>query len=643
MLRLIASDADLVDCLREIAVRLKTITGGADAIVVALRPESGEAVGAAATDEAMEEGLKALTTLPSSRHSLIVDDLIANQGRSVGLRHDVMNRAGQELGVMIVLGERSKIPAAPGIRALNDLSFLTAYAIEAAGRTRALVAANERFAALAKNIPGVVYQRVVRPNGDIRYTYISDSAKDLFGVSPEEILSDPQALFDCHGPDYYSTFRERLLAASRSLQLWDVEATIIARDGTRKFTHAIARPHREADGTVVWNGVILNQTRIKEAELEAAAASRRTRDAIIESIPQAFALFDPNDCLVTWNSRFLELYPELNDVIVAGTSYETLLQAELNASIDPIPEGVSLQEHLERRLEQHRQAGHVVERRLPNGRWILINEHHTTDGGVVVLHTDITELKAREAALARSNHELEAFASIASHDLQEPLRKIDAFGDRLKRKYSTELGEDGNMYIDRMRSSVSRMRALINDLLDYSRVTTKAKPFTRVDLTDVVSDVVSDLEVRIEEVEGSVVFDHLPTLDADRTQMRQLFQNLIANAMKFHRENEAPRVEIRAEIAERSKNVNPHRCRIDVIDNGIGFDMKYADRVFGIFQRLHTRAEYEGTGVGLATCRKIAERHQGEISVHSRTGEGTTFSIDIPLRQPMAGGEGARP
>ena len=643
VLRLIASDADLVDCLKEVAFRLKTITGGAEALVIALDPESGEAVSAGATDGDMAQALRRLTAPPTDRHSLTIDDMIANEGRSIGLRHDVANHGGRKLGVMMVLGETSGASAPPDFRVLNDLSLLTAYAIEATGRTRALVAANERFAALAKNIPGVVYQRVVRPNGDIRYTYISDSAQDLFGVSPEEILSDPQALFDCHGPDYYSTFRERLLTASRSLQLWDVEATIIARDGTRKFTHAIARPHREADGTVVWNGVILNQTRIKEAELEAAAASRRTRDAIIESIPQAFALFDPNDCLVTWNSRFLELYPELDDVIVAGTSYEALLQAELSAGIDPLPEGVSLQEHLESRLEQHRRAGHVVERRLPNGRWILINEHHTTDGGVVVLHTDITELKAREAALARSNQELEAFASIASHDLQEPLRKIDAFGDRLKRKFGTELGDDGNMYIDRMRSSVSRMRALINDLLDYSRVTTKAKPFTRVDLTEVLRDVVSDLEVRIEEVDGMVVFDHLPTVDADRTQMRQLFQNLIANAMKFHREGEAPRVEIRAEIAEKSMNLNPHRCRIDVIDNGIGFDMKYASRIFGIFQRLHTRAEYEGTGVGLATCRKIAERHQGEISVRSRPGEGTTFSIDIPLRQPMAGGEGARP
>ena len=340
--------------------------------------------------------------------------------------------------------------------------------------------------------------------------------------------------------------------------------------------------------------MILDQTRIKEAELEAAAASTRTRDAIIESIPQAFALYDPDDRLVTWNSRFLELYPELARVIAPGTDYDTLLRTEIEVGIDPVPADMSIENHVAQRLEQHRLTGHVLERRLPNGRWILINEHRTSDGGVVVLHTDITELKDREAALARSNRELEAFASIASHDLQEPLRKVEAFGDRLKRRYEPELGDDGKMYIDRMQSAVIRMRALINDLLDYSRVTTKAKPFGPVDLTQILQDVVSDLEVRIEEVGGEVVFEQLPVIDADSTQLRQLFQNLIANALKFHRPEEKPRVVIRTETVDQGMSGSKRCCRIEVADNGIGFDMKYADRIFGIFQRLHSRAEFEG-------------------------------------------------
>jgi signal transduction histidine kinase len=641
VLRLIAHDADLADCLKVIASALKNLHRGADCMIVALEPEDDGIWTGASTSPSLDAIILELIEEMGAGDPTIIDARLKSAHLQPGERHRIYSHAGEPLGDLIVIETAPEGSANVDPKALNSFKLLTGYAIDSTKRTRQLLSANERFSALAKNIPGVVYQRIVRPNGDIGYTYISEAANDLFGVTPEEILSDPQALFDCHGPDYYATFRDRLLAASQALKLWDVEATIITRDGTRKFTHAIARPHREADGSVVWNGVILDQTRIKEAEIEAAAASERTRDAIIESIPQAFALFDANDRLVTWNSRFLELYPELGDVIAHGTSYEKLLRAEIEVGIDPVPEDKTLDQHAAERMEQHRLAGHILQRRLPNGRWILINEHRTGDGGVVVLHTDITELKDREAALARSNRELEAFASIASHDLQEPLRKVEAFGDRLKRKYEPQLGDDGKMYIDRMQNSVVRMRALINDLLDYSRVTTKGKPFEPIDLKEVLDDVVSDLEVRIEEVQGEVLVDPLPVVDADRIQMHQLFQNLVSNALKFHCPDQPPKVRIQADMVDHGQSVKQRCCRITIQDNGIGFDMKYADRIFGIFQRLHSRAEFEGTGIGLATCRKIAERHQGAIEVQSASGEGTTFTIELPIRQARSESEGA--
>lgn len=637
VLGLIAGGAGLTDCLREITAIFGRLCDGTDIIVAASDPETREIVstGTTMTGPDIDNILAALASCLQEDSASRCQDLLDRFGGKIALCHSIDNHRGETFGTLMILrAQASAIDPDLDSRVLDSLKLLTGYAIEATRHTQALLAANERFAALAKNIPGVVYQRVVRPSGDIGYTYISEAAQDLFGVSPEEILSNPQALFDCHGPDYYATFRERLLAASRVLKLWDVEATIIARDGTRKYTHAIARPHRESDGSVVWNGVILDQTRIKEAELEAAAAGARTRDAIIESIPQAFALYDPDDRLVTWNSCFLDLYPELGELISQGTAYVDLLRAEIELGIDPLPEDATLQSRLYQRLAQHHLSDYVIERQLPNGRWILVNEHRTADGGTVALHTDITELKDREAALASSNRELEAFASIASHDLQEPLRKVEAFGDRLKRKYHDDLGDDGKMYIERMQSSVSRMRELINDLLNYSRVTTKGKPFGPVDLRQVLHEVVSDLEVRIESVGGKVDVGELPIIDADLTQMRQLFQNLIANAMKFHRPEEPPVVEIRAVVTGQNETGGRQRCRIDVKDNGIGFDMKYAERIFGIFQRLHTRAEYEGTGVGLATCRKITERHHGEISVQSRQDHGTTFVINLPLQQP---------
>jgi len=533
----------------------------------------------------------------------------------------------------LMLGDDTTIPE-PAALAMQSVLAVLRFALQSAAKSSALATANERFAAIARSIPGVVYQRVVKPDGDIRYTYISDAAEELFGVAPDEILDNPQALFDCHGPEYYATFKERLVKASKALELWDVEATIITRDGNRKYTHAIAKPHQEPDGSVVWDGVILDATRIKEAELAAAASEARTRDAIIESIPQAFALYDANDHLVTWNTRFLALYPELAEQIVAGRAYVDIVRAELQCGIDPVPAGVEPEFRLYERLAQHHLANYTAERRLPDGRWILVNEHRTKDGGTVILHTDISELKDREAALARSNRELETFASIASHDLQEPLRKIDAFGDRLKRRCYDELGDDGRMYVERMQSAVGRMRSLIEDLLDYSRVTTKARPFVSVALDEVLEEVKSDLQVAIESSGATITAPRLPIVDADRTQMRQLLQNIIANALKFKQPNVPPLITIDCVTIEPGRgSEGAERVGISIADNGIGFEMKYAERIFGIFQRLHTRAEYDGTGVGLATCRKIVERHKGTLTVTSEPNVGTTFSIEIPLKQ----------
>lgn len=559
----------------------------------------------------------------------------------------IRNDHDAPLGVFVLCSHEDRSITNDERRALHAMMQLSRFAIEFERRNAALKSADARFASLAASIPGVVYQRIVDPDGRMRYSYISEGAKDLFGVPPEEIIADPQALFDCHGPEYAATFRDRLLQASRELTLWDVEATIITRDGRQKFTHAIARPTRRPNGSVQWDGVILDATRIKEAELEAAAAEARTRDTIVESMPQGFVLYDQHDRLVTWNTKFLDFYPQLASVMTAGTSYTTVVEAEIEHGLDvevltPLDESgavLSPEQRLAARLERRSEPVLSVERRLSDGRWILISEHRTADGATVILHTDVTELKDREAALERSNKELQDFASVASHDLQEPLRKIEAFVDRLRAKYSDELGEDGKMYIDRMQNAASRMRSLINDLLSYSRVTTKAKPFARVDLAKCTREVLSDLQVAVETTSASIEVEDLPTIDADPTQMRMLLQNLIANAIKFHQDDVAPHIKIAARIHDRpppGSLLEHHRqkvCEIRVQDNGIGFDMKYMNRIFGIFQRLHGRNAYEGTGVGLATCRKIVERHNGTITAESSPGNGATFIIFLAIRQ----------
>lgn len=248
------------------------------------------------------------------------------------------------------------------------------------------------------------------------------------------------------------------------------------------------------------------------------------------------------------------------------------------------------------------------------------------------------ELQEANNRLEVSNRELQDFASVASHDLQEPLRKIQAFGERLHTRSYEQLGPDGRDYLDRMLKAASRMQRLINDLLTFSRVTTRAQPFGPVDLKDVAREVLIDLESRVEQSGAMVELGELPVVEADAMQMRQLFQNLIANGLKFARPGVRPELRIYSANGVEAGDGRP-AVQVFVQDNGIGFDEKYLDRIFNVFQRLHARNEFEGTGIGLAVCRKIADRHGGSITARSRPGEGATFITTLPLEQP-AGDEG---
>ncbi len=234
--------------------------------------------------------------------------------------------------------------------------------------------------------------------------------------------------------------------------------------------------------------------------------------------------------------------------------------------------------------------------------------------------------------LERSNSELERFASVASHDLQEPLRKIQAFSDRLRQKYEDLLPEAGRDYVNRMQEAAKRMQDLINDLLLFSRLTTKEQRFSPVNLSKILSAVLSDLEVRIEESEAKIEYGPLPLIEADPVHMRQLFQNLISNAIKFRRPDHKPIIKISVDTVL-AAGERPAMISLTVSDNGIGIESKYHERIFGIFERLHSRGKYEGTGVGLAVCRKICDQHGGSIRVDSSPDGGSSFIAELPVRQ----------
>jgi PAS domain S-box-containing protein len=254
--------------------------------------------------------------------------------------------------------------------------------------------------------------------------------------------------------------------------------------------------------------------------------------------------------------------------------------------------------------------------------------------------TDITNRKKTEEALKdynvkleRSNRELQDFAYIASHDLQEPLRKIQAFGERIETKYGDSLGDVGIDYLKRMQQSAARMQNLINDLLSYSRVTSKANPFIKTDLNRVIKDVLGDLGERFKATSGRAEVKDLPEIEADPVQMRQLLQNLVSNALKFHQNDNPPVVKIYSQVKQHHNGRNNQHVQLFIEDNGIGFNEKYLDRIFQPFQRLHGRLEYEGSGMGLAICRKIVERHNGSITAKSTPEQGTTFIITLPVYQ----------
>lgn len=237
----------------------------------------------------------------------------------------------------------------------------------------------------------------------------------------------------------------------------------------------------------------------------------------------------------------------------------------------------------------------------------------------------------RTADLQIANRELQDFAYIASHDLQEPLRKIRAFSSRLADKLSGSLDEESSDYLRRMEKAATRMQDMIEALLAYSRVTTRAQPLQPVNLEDVAREVIADLELRIEQTGGQVQLSPLPIIRADRLQMHQLLQNLISNALKYHRPESPPQVKVYSRAVVEPVSGEP-KVEICVEDNGIGFDEKYLDRIFQPFQRLISRSEYEGSGIGLAICRKIAERHNGSITAASSPGQGSIFITTLPLQ-----------
>ena len=419
-----------------------------------------------------------------------------------------------------------------------------------------------------------------------------------------------------------------------------------------EIRHADGRWLRISDRRSSYGGVVsihTDVTELKERENALRALSEELSqqnvlfDAALNNMIQGLCLFDDNQKLIVVNRRYLEMYNFSPQVVKPGITLREIMEYSVAV-------GNYTQEDGERALDERpsqaaKRERDVLLQKLRDGRVIAVMHSPLPNDGSVATYEDVskreqTEDTLREYAtrLETSNRELQDFAFVASHDLQEPLRKIESFGDRLRSKYGDSLGEDGNMYIDRMHNAAGRMRRLIIDLLSYSRISTQAKPFEPVALEKIVHEVTSDLQIAIEESEAAIEVGPMPIIEADETQLRQIFQNLFSNALKFKKKDVAPQLKVEGRIFEiENKGSDPiEMCEIKIADNGIGFDNKYADRIFAIFQRLHGKSEYEGTGIGLATCRKIIDRHGGTIEANGTLGEGSTFTVILPTKQVLS-------
>ncbi|RNI21994.1 sensor histidine kinase [Rufibacter latericius] len=470
---------------------------------------------------------------------------------------------------------------------------------------------------------------------------VNPAAARIFGYEPAEVIGQnikmlmpepDHSRHDGYIENYHRTGERKIIGIGR-------EVMGMRKDGS-VFPFLLSISEVKLQDKIIFTGIIHDISQQKKAE-----QAQRESENKINSIIQAAV-----DGIITINDRGIMEMVNPSAARLFGYQEEELLGKNISLLM-PEPDHSRHDGYIE---NYHRTGqrkiigiGREVSGLKKDGTifplYLSISEVQLTDRKVYTgfIH-DITKQKVSEerlrryaAELERSNRELQDFAYVSSHDLQEPLRKIQAFGDRLKMKEQANLSDQGKDYVDRMLNAAVRMQNLINDLLTFSRVTTKSKPFEKVNLDTILDGVLSDLEITIEKTGTVIERFPLPTLEAEPTQIRQLFQNLISNAIKFRKEDTTPVVRITSRNGQRRAHLTStpgdEHVTIEISDNGIGFDEKYLDRIFNIFQRLEGH-KYEGSGIGLAICRKIAIRHGGDITARSKPGEGTTFVITLATR-----------
>jgi PAS domain S-box-containing protein len=400
---------------------------------------------------------------------------------------------------------------------------------------------------------------------------------------------------------------------------------------------------RTSDGSII--GIRVDVTEIKTSEEQLARQSALLQ-ATLDNISQGLSVYDADLRLVAFNQHYIHMLGLPPGFARPGLRFEDFVR--WNSQRGEYGPGTP-EEHVAGRVALvTKPEPHYIERKRPDGTVVEIRGNPMPSGGFVTTYTDVTQRKAFEDTLEanakrleeyaqelkKSNTELEQFAYVASHDLQEPLRMVGSYCQMLQRRYKGKLDKDADEFIGFAVEGALRMQQMINDLLTYSRVGRNGKGLVDIAVEDVVKSAVANLQASIAESDAKVTWDPLPTLRGEKVQLLQLFQNLIGNAVKF-RADDRP-LEVRVSAQQEADS-----WHFTVKDTGIGIEAQYLDRIFLIFQRLHDRTKYKGTGIGLAVCKKVVEHHGGRIWVESEPGEGTTFHFTLSGSGPQQRKEAA--
>jgi PAS domain S-box-containing protein len=482
----------------------------------------------------------------------------------------------------------------------------------------AIQESEQKFRLLVANTPDYALY-LLDPEG--RVITWNEGAEKLKGYTAAEIIGRNYSIFFTE-EDHERGIPQALLKEAETKGRATYETRHIRKDGSVFWADSVLTSVVNPEGRLQGFAKITHDvTERQERAVKLREADLRFR-SLVQSSTNAIIIADGQGLILSWNRGARDIFgheePEVIGqplTLIMPERYREAHRAGLRHLFET---GVGRLMGQTLELQGLRKNGEEFPIELTLSNWSV--EGQTYFGGII---RDITERKKVEELL-RSNSELQQFANIASHDLQEPLRMVSSYVQLLSARYGDRLDEDARDYIAFAVDGAKRMHQLINALLEYSRVQGRPNPFERVDLNKVFDQVVLDLAMRIQETGAKITHGPLPEVKADTAQMAQLLQNLFVNAMKFRKKDINPVIHL---SAAEEKGEWVFTCQ----DNGIGIDPKYAERIFMIFQRLHHREEYEGTGMGLAICKRIVERHGGRIWVESKPGEGASFRFTFPM------------